>query len=157
VPCTDVGNRLVHSAAQFCLNCLQLGNHAFLRRFLPDDERPIAPALPAVVRKSRNLKFSGFPSPGFSQSWAANCPNSISHDFSGCSSCSISERSRNDEDQKRDVVVPMAAAERGHSVENSYLQFSSGGRAVLLEKAEQPRLPKLLALGIVRFRYPIGE
>jgi hypothetical protein len=70
---------------------------------------------------------------------------------------STKESSRDGDDQQRYVVVPMAAAERGRGVKNSFLQFSSGGRAVLLEKTEQPRLPELLALGIVRFRHPIGE
>ena len=55
-PCTDVGNRLVHAAAQFCLNCVQLCHHAFLRRFPSEDERPIAPALPAVMRETQELK-----------------------------------------------------------------------------------------------------
>ncbi len=55
-PSTDVGNRLVHAAAQFCFNCVQLGHHAFLRRFPPDDECPIAPALPAVVREAQKRK-----------------------------------------------------------------------------------------------------
>jgi hypothetical protein len=31
-PCADVGNRLVHSVAQFYFNCVQLCHHAFLRR-----------------------------------------------------------------------------------------------------------------------------
>jgi hypothetical protein len=55
-PSTDVDNRLVRAAAQFCFNCVQLCHHAFLRRFPPDDERPIAPALPAVVRKAQERK-----------------------------------------------------------------------------------------------------
>jgi hypothetical protein len=52
-PCTDVGHRLVHSEAQFCFKCMQLRHHAFLRRFPPDDERPVAPALPAMMRKAQ--------------------------------------------------------------------------------------------------------
>jgi hypothetical protein len=71
--------------------------------------------------------------------------------------CSISESSRNSKDQNRYVVMPMAAAEGSRSVKNSFLQFSSGGGAVLLEKAEQPRFSELLALGIVRFRHSVGE
>jgi hypothetical protein len=55
-PCTDVGNRLVHAAAQFCFNCVQLCHHALLCRFPPDDECPIAPALPAVMRKAQERK-----------------------------------------------------------------------------------------------------
>ena len=55
-PSTDGGNRLVHAAAQFCFNCVQLGHHAFLRRFPPDGERSIAPALPAVVREAQESK-----------------------------------------------------------------------------------------------------
>jgi hypothetical protein len=65
--------------------------------------------------------------------------------------------SRNGENQNRYVVVPMATAERSRGVKNSFLQFFSGGRAVLLEKAEQPRLSELLALGTGRFRHPVGE
>jgi hypothetical protein len=65
--------------------------------------------------------------------------------------------SRNGENQNRYVVVPMATAERGRGVKNSFLQFFSGGRAVLLEKAEQPRLSELLALGTGRLRHPVGE
>jgi hypothetical protein len=55
-PCTDVGNRLVHAAAQFCFNSVQLCHHAFLRRFPPDDECPIVPTLPAVVREAQKRK-----------------------------------------------------------------------------------------------------
>jgi hypothetical protein len=55
-PCTDVGHRLVHSEAQFCFNCVQLRHHALLRRFPPDDERSIAPALPAVMRETQERK-----------------------------------------------------------------------------------------------------
>ena len=55
-PSTDVGNRLVYTAAQFCFNCVQLCHHAFLRRFPPDDECPIAPTLPAVVREAQKRK-----------------------------------------------------------------------------------------------------
>ncbi len=55
-PCTDVGHRLVHSEAQFCFNRVQLRHHALLRRFPPDDERPIAPALPAVMREAQECK-----------------------------------------------------------------------------------------------------
>jgi hypothetical protein len=65
--------------------------------------------------------------------------------------------SRNGENQNRYVVVPMATAERSRGVKNSFLQFFSGGRAVLLEKAEQSRLSELLALGTGRFRHPVGE
>jgi hypothetical protein len=46
----------MHATAQFCFNCMQLCHHAFLRRFPPDDERPTAPALPAVVRKAQERK-----------------------------------------------------------------------------------------------------
>jgi hypothetical protein len=51
-PCTDVGNRLMHSEAQLSLNGVQLGHHAFLRRFSPDGERSVAPTLPAKVREA---------------------------------------------------------------------------------------------------------
>jgi hypothetical protein len=46
----------VHSEAQFCFKCMQLRHHALLRRFPPDDERSIAPALPAVVREAQKRK-----------------------------------------------------------------------------------------------------
>jgi hypothetical protein len=46
----------MHSAAQFCFDCLQLGHHAPLCRFPPDGERSIAPALPAVVREAQERK-----------------------------------------------------------------------------------------------------
>ena len=65
--------------------------------------------------------------------------------------------SRNGENQNRYVVVPMATAECGRGVKDCFLQFFSGGRAVLLEKAEQPRLSELLALGTGRLRHPVGE
>ena len=55
-PSTDVGNRLVHAAAQFCFNCVQLCHYAFLRRFPPDDECPIVPTLPAVAREAQERK-----------------------------------------------------------------------------------------------------
>jgi hypothetical protein len=55
-PCTDLGNRLMHSAAQCCRNGMQLRHHAFLRRFPPDDECSVAPALPAVVREAQERK-----------------------------------------------------------------------------------------------------
>jgi hypothetical protein len=59
-------------------------------------QRPVAPALPAVVREPRNVKVSGFPSPRFSRFGAANRPNSISRVFSGCSSSpNLANRSRN--------------------------------------------------------------
>jgi hypothetical protein len=55
-PCTHLGHRLVHSAAQFCFKCVQLRHHAFLRRFPPDDECSIASALPAVMREAQERK-----------------------------------------------------------------------------------------------------
>src|ERR1700688_1226273 len=47
-PCTDVGNRLVHSKAQRSLKGLQLRHHALLRRFPPDGECSVAPSLPEI-------------------------------------------------------------------------------------------------------------
>src|SRR5215469_1867573 len=55
-PCTDFGNGRVHAEAQLSLNGVQLGHHAFLRRFPPDGERSIAPALPAKVRETQKRK-----------------------------------------------------------------------------------------------------
>src|SRR5580693_8240392 len=72
-------------------------------------------------------------------------------------SCSIVRTSRNRQHQQRYVVVPMPVAVFGHGVKNSFLQFSGRAVAVLLQKAEQPRLPELLALRIVGFRHPMGE
>jgi hypothetical protein len=69
----------------------------------------------------------------------------------------IVRTSRNGQHQQRYVVVPMPVAVFGHGVKNSFLQFCGGALAVLRQKAKQPRLPKLLALRIVRFRHPIGE
>jgi hypothetical protein len=37
---------------------MQLGHHALLRRFPPDDERSIAPALPAVMRETNGVLFA---------------------------------------------------------------------------------------------------
>jgi hypothetical protein len=51
----------VHLAAQFCLDCVQLCHQPLLGRFPPDDEGPIAPALPAVMRETQEregLRFS---------------------------------------------------------------------------------------------------
>jgi hypothetical protein len=52
-PCTDVGNRLVHAEAQFCLNCVQLCHHAFFAVFR---QTMNAPALPAVMRETQERK-----------------------------------------------------------------------------------------------------
>jgi hypothetical protein len=38
------------------LYCVQLCHHALLRRFPPDDECPIAPKFPAVVREAQEGK-----------------------------------------------------------------------------------------------------
>jgi len=46
----------VHAEAQLSLNGVQLGHHALLRRFPPDGERSIAPALPAKVREAQKRK-----------------------------------------------------------------------------------------------------
>jgi hypothetical protein len=62
-PDTDVGHRLVHAATQLRLNGTQLGRHALLRRFPPDGERSIAPALPAVVREAQECKGLRLPLP----------------------------------------------------------------------------------------------
>jgi hypothetical protein len=50
--------------------------------FPPDVGRPIAPALPAVVREAPERKGLRLSSPRFFPSWAANLPNSISRVFS---------------------------------------------------------------------------
>src|SRR5438132_12630970 len=67
-PRTDSGNRLVHAEAQFCFQCVQLRHHALLRRFPPDGERSVAPALPAEVReaqeRNRSPAFLHHASPG---------------------------------------------------------------------------------------------
>src|SRR5579864_6603890 len=60
-PLTDYRGGLVHLVAQFCLDCVQLGHHPLLGRFPPDDEGPIAPALPATMREAQEregLRFS---------------------------------------------------------------------------------------------------
>jgi hypothetical protein len=55
-PCTDMGNRLVHSKAQLSLNGFQLRRHALLSRFPPDGECSVAPSLPAVMREAQERK-----------------------------------------------------------------------------------------------------
>jgi hypothetical protein len=47
---------------------------------------PLLRRFPQWCVKPRNVKVSGFPSPRFSRSEAANRPNSISRVFSGCNS-----------------------------------------------------------------------
>jgi hypothetical protein len=73
-PCTDVGNRLVHSEAQLSFNCVQLRHHALLRRFPPDDERSIAPALPAVMRETQERKGFRFPFTTLLPIWGGEPP-----------------------------------------------------------------------------------
>ena len=72
----------MRSEAKFCFKCVQLGHHALLRRSPPDVGRPVAPALPAVVREAQERKGLRLFSPRFFPSWAANLPNSISRVFS---------------------------------------------------------------------------
>jgi hypothetical protein len=57
----------VHPAAQLCLKGMQLCHHSLLRRFPPDDERTIAPLLPAVMREAQERE-------GFRLSLAAPSP-----------------------------------------------------------------------------------
>jgi hypothetical protein len=60
-PCTNVGNRLVHSKAQLSFNGFQLRHHALLRRFPPDGECSAAPSLPAVMPEAQERKGLRFP------------------------------------------------------------------------------------------------
>src|SRR5690349_10901630 len=62
-PRTDSGNRLLHAEAQLCFKCVQLRHHALLRRFPPDGERSIVPALPAEVREAQERKGLRLPGP----------------------------------------------------------------------------------------------
>src|SRR5215470_1985969 len=52
-PFTDRRDRLVHSATQFCFDCMQLCHHPLLRCFPPYDKGSIAPALPTVMGEAQ--------------------------------------------------------------------------------------------------------
>src|ERR1035438_7491235 len=49
----------MHPAAQLCLNRKQLRHHPLLCRFPPDDEGPIAPALPTVMCEAQEREGLG--------------------------------------------------------------------------------------------------
>src|ERR1700730_16434293 len=53
----------MHPAAQLCLNRMQLRHHPLLCRFPPDDEGPIAPALPTVMCEAQEREGLGLSLP----------------------------------------------------------------------------------------------
>src|SRR4249920_4237971 len=52
-PFTSLRGRIVLPADQFCFYSAQLCHHPLTSRFAPDDETPVAPALPTVVREAQ--------------------------------------------------------------------------------------------------------
>src|SRR6266481_6576537 len=52
-PLTDMRRRVVLPADQLHFYSLELCHHPLLRRLAPDNERPIALALPAIVREAQ--------------------------------------------------------------------------------------------------------
>src|SRR5262245_56111320 len=59
-PCTDLGNRFVHPVTQLRINCTQLRDHPLPHRLPSNDERAVAPPLPAVVREAQEGERFGF-------------------------------------------------------------------------------------------------
>ena len=84
-PLTHRRYRLVHPAAQLCLNCTQFGHQPLLRRFPPDDEGSIAPALPTVMCEAQEREGLGFSLPrcgrfvAMARSQPSNCRGRDDH------------------------------------------------------------------------------
>jgi len=77
-PFADLRGRLVHPATKFRLDRVQPRHHPLLRRFAPDDEGPVAPALPAVVREAQEREGFRLPFPTLLPVSSGVPPNSIS-------------------------------------------------------------------------------
>ena len=55
-PFTDLRGRVVLPAAQLCFQGMEFRDHPLLRRFAPDNEGPVTPALSAIVREAQECE-----------------------------------------------------------------------------------------------------
>ena len=62
-PLTDLRGRVMRPADQLSFDSFELCHQPLFRRLAPDNEGPVALALPAIVREAQNVEVCGFPSP----------------------------------------------------------------------------------------------